>query len=56
MFFCIFQPDFNVNEVIEGRTALHFAADYGHVEVIERLLEAGANINVSRSMQILKIY
>jgi ankyrin repeat protein len=39
-----------VNKEFGGRKALHFAADYGHNEIIEYLLSHGADeyINVSR--------
>ena len=47
MIFLCFQPNFDVNELIEGRTALHYAADYGHTDVIATLLQSGADIDVS---------
>ena len=34
-------------ELTGGRNALHFAADYGHVDIIEYLISKGANVNVS---------
>lgn len=34
-------------ELSGGRNALHFAADYGQTDVIQCLLAAGADINVS---------
>ena len=34
-------------ELLNGRNALHFAADYGQKEVIEILISKGAEINVS---------
>ena len=34
-------------EITGGRNALHFAADYGQTDVIECLIENGANVNVS---------
>lgn len=36
--------DMDWTEQNEGKTALHFAAQYGHLRVAERLLEAGADI------------
>lgn len=33
--------------MIDGRTPLHYAADYGQSEVVRYLLEKGANANVS---------
>ena len=42
------QPGFDVNATsMNGRNALHYAADYGHVEVVKLLLEKGAKIDVS---------
>ena len=32
-----------------GRTPLHYAADYGQAEVIEYLISKGADVNVSIS-------
>ncbi|XP_062592510.1 myotrophin-like [Saccostrea cucullata] len=34
-----------VNQEVEGRYPLHFAADYGQSQVIEYLVSKGANIN-----------
>ncbi|XP_048729925.1 uncharacterized protein LOC125647282 [Ostrea edulis] len=34
-----------VNQAVEGRCPLHFAADYGQAQVIEYLVSKGANIN-----------
>lgn len=34
-------------ELMNGRMALHWAADYGQVEIIEYLLSQGAEVNVS---------
>ncbi|OAD54673.1 Myotrophin [Eufriesea mexicana] len=36
----------DVNQMIDGRTPLHYAADYGQSEVVRYLLEKGANANV----------
>ena len=33
-------------ELSGGRNALHFAADYGQADVIQCLLDAGADVNV----------
>lgn len=33
--------------MIDGRTPLHYAADYGQSEVVRYLLDKGANANVS---------
>lgn len=39
-------PGFDVNaEMSQGRTLLHYAADYGQREVIEHLISKGANLN-----------
>jgi ankyrin repeat protein len=37
----------DVNALIEGRPALHYASDYGQKEVIEYLISKGADVNVS---------
>jgi hypothetical protein len=37
--------DVNVPEAGNGRTALHYAAGYGHVSTAEALVNAGANVN-----------
>jgi ankyrin repeat protein len=36
----------DINTEVQGRTALHFAADYGQTDVITCLLDNGADINV----------
>lgn len=36
-----------INQNINGRSVLHYAADYGVTEIIDFLLKKGANINVS---------
>ena len=47
MSYCL-QSGFDVNaELLNGRNPLHYAADYGQVDVIEYLLTKGANIDVS---------
>ncbi|XP_065835404.1 myotrophin-like [Oscarella lobularis] len=33
-------------ELLNGRMAIHFAADYGQADVISYLAEKGANVNV----------
>ncbi|XP_053384923.1 myotrophin-like [Mercenaria mercenaria] len=32
-------------EILNGRNALHFAADYGQTDVIKCLIDAGADVN-----------
>ncbi|XP_043596537.1 myotrophin-like [Bombus pyrosoma] len=41
------KKNIDVNEMIDGRTPLHYAADYGQSEVVRYLLEKGANANVT---------
>ena len=33
--------------MIDGRRPIHYAADYGQKEIIEYLIQLGANVNVS---------
>ncbi|CAM1307958.1 Uncharacterised protein g4722 [Pycnogonum litorale] len=35
----------DVNSELNGRQPIHYAADYGQAEVIEYLIQKGANIN-----------
>ncbi|XP_051171211.1 ankyrin repeat domain-containing protein 27-like [Leptopilina boulardi] len=35
----------------QGQTALHIACDNGHVEIVQLLLDAGANVNVINKIQ-----
>ena len=45
------QSGFDVNgTLMNGRNALHYAADYGQVAVVDLLLEQKANINVSHAL------
>ncbi|KAF7994848.1 hypothetical protein HCN44_004320 [Aphidius gifuensis] len=37
----------DVNQMIDGRTPLHYAADYGQNEVVRYLLDKGANANAT---------
>lgn len=45
----------DVNEMIDGRTPLHYAADYGQDEVVRYLLEKGADANVSSVLENLHL-
>lgn len=36
-----------INQDINGRTLLHYAADYGQAEVVSYLISRGAEVNVS---------
>jgi hypothetical protein len=45
------QNESNVNNQIDGRCPIHFAADFGHNEIIEFLLGKGADVNVSDSIR-----
>ena len=33
-----------------GETALHNAAEYGHVEVVDHLIKSGADLNVGNNV------
>lgn len=35
----------DVNSMIDGRRPIHYAADYGQKEIIEYLIQLGANVN-----------
>lgn len=37
----------DVNAPIDGRSPLHLAADYGQLEVMQYLVDKGANVNAS---------
>lgn len=34
--------------MIDGRRPIHYAADYGQKEILEYLIQLGANVNVNR--------
>lgn len=34
-----------MNDVIDGRTPLHYASDYGQLDVLEYLITKGADVN-----------
>lgn len=36
----------DINAQIEGRCPIHYAADYGQIEIIKYLVSKGANVNV----------
>ncbi|XP_076374188.1 myotrophin-like isoform X1 [Tachypleus tridentatus] len=37
----------DINQVIDGRPPIHYAADYGQTEVVCYLLKNGANVNAT---------
>jgi len=37
-----------VDAAIDGRSPIHYASDYGQLEVIHYLISRGADVNVSR--------
>ncbi|VDK50132.1 unnamed protein product [Anisakis simplex] len=37
----------NVNTMIDGRYPIHYAADYGQIEIMQYLLSKGADVNVT---------
>ncbi|RWS15412.1 hypothetical protein B4U79_11950 [Dinothrombium tinctorium] len=39
------QSKIDVNECVDGRMPLHYAADYGQKDIIRFLIEKGANVN-----------
>lgn len=46
----------NVNDDIDGRPPILYAADYGQFDVIKYLISAGANVNVSNSNQLRSLF
>lgn len=44
---CVFPQSVNVNDDIDGRPPILYAADYGQTDVIQYLISVGANVNVS---------
>ncbi|KAL7299255.1 myotrophin-like [Trichogramma pretiosum] len=41
------KKNIDVNQTIDGRTPLHYAADYGQSEVVRYLLDKGADANAT---------
>lgn len=41
----LISQNINVNDVIDGRTPLHYASDYGQLDVLEYLITKGADVN-----------
>lgn len=39
--------------MIDGRRPIHYAADYGQKEILEYLIQLGANVNVNRFLFFL---
>lgn len=42
----------NVNEEIKGRYPVHYAADFGQLNVLEYLISIGADVDVSYLLKI----
>lgn len=45
--------NWDVNNVSNGRTMLHKACDFGHLDIVEYLIQNGADINVSYNIVII---
>ncbi len=45
--FCFLQHPGKVNEQMNGRSLLHYAADAGNYDVLKELVNNGANVNVN---------
>lgn len=45
----LFLQGVDINASIDGRLPIHYAADYGQKEVLNYLIEKGANVDVSIS-------
>lgn len=43
----LFLQSVNVNEEVDGRPLILYAADYGQADVIDYLITAGADVNVN---------
>ena len=39
-----------------GRTALHVAAEFGHIAVVRRLVRLGADVNKTDIFQMIALY
>ena len=54
-----FLKNSDVNEylyIFVGSSAIHLAAFYGHIEVIELLVESGANVNEANSSGYMPLH
>jgi len=48
VFLFLLQKGIDVNaELLNGRNSLHYAADYGHVDVLNYLISKGGKVDVS---------
>uniref|UniRef100_A0A3B3YKF5 Uncharacterized protein n=1 Tax=Poecilia mexicana TaxID=48701 RepID=A0A3B3YKF5_9TELE len=52
---CTYRPKEDVNERLDGRYPLHYAADFGHLKVVEYLLEKGADINAKDKHELTSL-
>jgi len=50
LFFFVQHPG-KVNEQMNGRSLLHYAADAGNFDVLKELVDNGANVNVNNRIQ-----
>lgn len=48
--------NWDVYGVSNGRTMLHKACDFGHLDIVEYLIENGADINVSYNYYYYYMY
>lgn len=46
----------DVNEEIDGRPPIVYAADYGQTDVIEYLISRGANVDVSKMISFVGLH
>lgn len=53
---CVFVlQNININNLYDGRHLIHFGSDYGHNDIIEYLIQKGADVNVGLIVDLSRI-